>query len=260
MNKKEFWENRSHEHEIKSEYNERLNDYVNLLYQRMTDLAYNYIKREGKQKILKTDLWDAIIEKERNMLKYLQEKFKWDKIYGVDISENLVNKVKIAYPDVICQQLDLTQWSKDFKDFSFIWDYSTLDHIQKENLEKVFSFYECALRKWWICLCIYYRRSPIVKISNFLFKIFKKKSFFEKNEEIWQYFFDDSFINQILDKRNFIIKKELNINIFSSFPFSMRKHFSKKTIYNHVNNEVLWNYKLFMNLFSSMKGIILQKK
>lgn len=259
MNKKDFRENRSHENLERSDYNIKLNQYVNSLYKGMTDLASIHIKKTCNKKILKTDLRDAVIEKERNMLFYLSKKFENDFIYWIDISNHLVEQVKKNYPNVITKQVDLTKWDLSFMNFDFLGDYSTLDHIEDKNLWKVFAFYHQVLNEDGIGLVIYYRRSPRIKFANWLYKIFSKQSFFEKWEKIWQYFFDDHLVKKNIKNNSMRIIEEYNINILSSFPFFVWKFIPQKIINWLKNKESKWKLKLFTSLFSSMRAVIIKK-
>lgn len=257
-----FWEERSQETRNDTRYNIRFNRYIHDLYTKLSDIASAYLSRSTngkKKKILKTDLRDAVIDTNRNMLRYLQKKFPYSVLYGLDISENLVQKAKSLYPNLIANGFDLRKWAdENYRDFSFIGDYSTLDHIPQKELDKVFEFYSAALSADGIILIIYYRKSLFLNLLDKFYLKFKNKSFYEEAEENGQFYFDDEKINLILRRNNFIIVKEYFINILSLIPWIFWRYLPK-FVFSFLVNLELSGGKIF-KYNAGMRSLILMKK
>lgn len=257
-----FWEKRSQENCSESRYDITFNRYIYKLYIEVSDLAYHELSKRsipGRKKVLKTDLWDAVIDTNRNMLTYLLNKFSGDDLYGLDISYNLVEKAKIRYPKVQCKQFDLTTWENEqYKNFTFIADYSTLDHIPFEQLPKVLQFYSTALSEKGIILIIYYRKSFLLNIVDKVYLKIKKKSFYEEARQKGQFYFNDKDINELLTKQGLSIKSEKYINTLSLIPWIFWKYLPKPFFIFLAKLELLGG-KIFQ-LYAGMRALILVKK
>jgi len=145
--------------------------------------VFNYYKTRSQEimtgNVLKTDCYNEgfgrpIIEDERATL--------------VEVDEENIKKAKEANPKLNIIKGDIRELTFD-KEFDVILDLSTIDHIKEDELEKVFTCYQKALKPNGKILIIAW----MTDVSFDLDKVWEPKDQYFFNEKIFKNIFDRHF-------------------------------------------------------------------
>lgn len=169
-------------------------------------------------KILKIDLWNEIVEYQRNMLNFL-DKRNLD-VYTVEISKILCTKAKPNHNAIIING-DIRQLPFATESLDYILDLSTIDHLPENQLTTIINEYHRCLTPNGILLLIITYRSWLCRIRKC-----------EENERSVSYFFWLKDIRQTIAK--FKLLKECYISmlqitpllprLYTLFPMLLRLH------------------------------------
>lgn len=150
--------------------------YVGQAYFKASQKGLKYLKGKRKINLLKTDLWEEVVETGRSIFEKLSQiKKKRISLYAVDLSTVLVEKAKKITKEVNIQQGDIRNlpFKNDF--FDIILDLSTLDHVPTKDHKQVFVEYQRVLKKGGVLVLVFLRKSPVLSLINFRAKIRGKK-------------------------------------------------------------------------------------
>lgn len=224
MNSNEFWDQRVNEALASTSRAWRnYNYYFNTIYGKLaTDVltCLSFAEISPPPALLKTDLWDTIVEKDRSVIAVLPTPLK-ENITIVDVSPELVALARKTL-DVKVVQGDLRNLPFPNSSFDAILDCSTIDHINEHDIQKVINEYERVLNDAGTLLIVYARNSFIIKLANILFRKFFRTSVYNYYENKYgQFFFTD---NSIIDR----IRENPELRIRRNYYFGFLLHFPSK--------------------------------
>jgi ubiquinone/menaquinone biosynthesis C-methylase UbiE len=165
----------------------------------------NFQKRDDAF-VLKTDLWNEGIEQSLGNIKNFIEKKNFQ-ICAIDVSPFICRlgrsymKKKVA---AICS--DITTIPLVDSSIDFIFDLSTIDHLQNFNLWKVIREYSRICKKNGFLIIIFHH-TPQIPI------------FFLR---LYQHFTKDPWLKQILEN-TFLLEKKILKNLLNRFGFIIKK-------------------------------------
>jgi len=160
MKMKKYWDEKAKKEAkiIKNEIGIITNYLIQHTWLKLIKKSTHYIIPTNKEiKVLKTDLWNEGVRKERKILGRKLEtdpKSKFD-IYGIDISSvvcNLAKRMLEAQTEIICTDLRNTSFKEGV--FNFIFDLSTIDHFPPEQISQVINEYHRVLKSQGILLLL----------------------------------------------------------------------------------------------------------
>ena len=186
------------------------NFYIFDLYKKLTNKFIEGVVNESSIKVLKTDLWDFVVEKDRDILSYLYSlRCNWE-YCGIDISEEIINKAKSLTKNKQFNFLfsDIRRLEYNNNSFDLVFDFSTIDHVLESELEQVIKEYYRVLKPGGKVLIIFWQASLFIKFLSFFYKIFLKKPIIENNNlNKFQYYFRVNDVVSLANKEGFIVKK-----------------------------------------------------
>ncbi len=150
-----------------------------------------YLKEKNKNdepckkkiKFLKVDLWNEGVDFQRNILKHYDNEH--NDLYGMDISFRTCTLAKKHEKNIKVSNSSISALAFKNNSFDILLDMSTSDHVQPNDLKKVFNEYARVLKKEGILILIFDWWGIVWKIYMFYLETIRGKGdYFFKNTTV----------------------------------------------------------------------------
>jgi len=237
--------------------------YIGQAYLKAAKKGLMYLKERPEINLLKTDLWEEVVERGRNILEKIAQLKKGNlNLYAIDISPVLVNKAKKLIKNAIINEGDVRNLPFSNNFFDIILDLSTLDHISQNYHNQVFAEYCRVLKKEGILVLVFFRKSPVLSLINIWAKVRGRKPLIDNQ---LCFAFAEKEVKEKL-KKLFEIKEEYcigSILLMSLLTRGARKIINKPP-YTFMNLILKLEYsrlsKYLFKGFSELSLVIARKK
>jgi len=177
--------------------------YLAEAYLGVSQRALGYLSAD-RPLVLKTDLWNEVVDKSRNVLGGLISSGKELDLYGMDISAEICRRAEVLYKDVQVTRGDVRSLPFADRFFDVVLDLSTIDHIPEGDISRAIEEYQRVLRKDGILVLVFWQKDWFFRLLDWLVRLVRGKSLVDNQT---QFAFSTESIERRLDQGFEILEK-----------------------------------------------------
>jgi len=140
--------------------------YLAEAYLGVSQRALGYLSAD-RPLVLKTDLWNEVVDKSRNVLDGLLLSGEDLDLYGMDISVEICDRAEALYKEVRVTRGDIRSLPFADRFFDVVLDLSTIDHIPESTLPQAIEEYRRVLKVGGILVLVFWKEDLVLRLMDF---------------------------------------------------------------------------------------------